>query len=93
MYYQTFVVVIDYNFIPFFKVSSKYDSLKSKASDDINALEKSVHELKEEVSDNEVRENEVVPKLQRRIAELETMLEAAEDDAEAQKKLAAELGN
>lgn len=64
-----------------------------KSSDDINALEKSLHELKEEASENEALENEVVPKLQRRIAELETMLEAAEEDAEAQKKLASEMGN
>lgn len=56
-------------------------------------MEISVQELKEEASQIEAHENEVVPKLQRRITELETMLEAAEEDAESQKKLAEELGN
>lgn len=76
----------------YFQVNSKYDSLKLSSRENENALEKSIHELKEEAKQIEAHENEVVPILQRRIAELETMLEAAEEDAESQKKLAAELG-
>lgn len=78
--------------LKYFQVNSKYDSLKLNARENENALEKSIHELREEAKQIESHENEVVPKLQRRIAELETMLEAAEEDAESQKKLAVQLG-
>lgn len=73
-------------------MNSKYDSLKLKSRENENSFEKSLHELREEAKQIEAHENEIVPKLQRKISELETMLEAAEEDAEAQKKLAADLG-
>lgn len=52
-----------------------------------------MNDLKDESRLIESEENSMVPSLERRIIELETMLEAAEEDAEAQKKLAEELGN
>lgn len=66
--------------------------MKLKTDNQVNALEKTIEDLKEETSQIEAHENEVVPKLQEKIAELEAMLEAAEEDAEAQKNLAKELG-
>lgn len=66
--------------------------LKLKSGEEIHLLENSIQEIKEEAIQNTAHENEVVPKLQRRITELETMLEVAEEDAESQKKLAEELG-
>lgn len=71
---------------------NKYDSLKLKSGEEIHSLEISLQERIEEASQIEAHENEVVPKLQRRITELETMLVVAEEDAEYQKKLTQELG-
>ncbi|KAJ8962809.1 hypothetical protein NQ318_001209 [Aromia moschata] len=73
------------------EVNNKYDLLKIKTSEQVEKLEKSLEEFKEESRQIEFEENSIIPGLERKISELETMLEAAEEDAEAQKKLAAEL--
>lgn len=74
------------------EVNSKYDTLKVKTCEQIQKLEKTLEDFKEETRVLEQEQRDAVPKLERKIVELETMLEAAEEDAEAQKKLAAELG-
>ncbi|KAG5897303.1 hypothetical protein JTB14_011466 [Gonioctena quinquepunctata] len=73
------------------EVKNKYELLKLKTGEQIENLERSLEDMKEESRIMESEENGLVPGLERRIAELETMLEAAEEDAEAQKKLAEEL--
>ncbi|KAJ8983396.1 hypothetical protein NQ317_010489 [Molorchus minor] len=73
------------------EANNKYGLLKIKTSQHVERLEKTLEELKEESRQMESEENSLVPSLERKISELETMLEAAEDDAEAQKKLAVEL--
>nr|CAH7713945.1 unnamed protein product [Callosobruchus chinensis] len=73
------------------KVNDKYNLLKMQTSEQIEKLEKTVEEFKEESRQIMSEEHSAVPKLERKIAALETMLEAAQEDAEAQKKLAAEL--
>lgn len=74
------------------EVNSKYDTLKIKTGEQIQKLEKTLEDVKEETRVQEQEQRDAVPKLERKIVELETMLEAAEEDAEAQKKLAEELG-
>lgn len=74
------------------EVNNKYDLLKIKTCEQVEKLEKTVEECKEESRQIESEENSIIPGLERKITELETMLEAAEEDAEAQKKLAVELG-
>lgn len=66
--------------------------LKLKCSGEVNDLEKTIDDLKQHNNQRETHENEVIPNLKRQISELKTMLIAAEEDAEAQKKLATELG-
>nr|CAI5865444.1 unnamed protein product [Callosobruchus analis] len=73
------------------KVNDKYNLLKMKTSEQIEKLEKTVEDFKEESRQLMSEEHSAVPKLERKIAALETMLEAAQEDAEAQKKLATEL--
>ncbi|XP_023016891.2 mitotic arrest-deficient 1 [Leptinotarsa decemlineata] len=73
------------------EANNKYELMKLKTSEKIEDLEKSMEEMKEESRIAESDENGIIPGLERRIAELENMLEAAEEDAEAQKKLAEEL--
>ncbi|KAJ8972305.1 hypothetical protein NQ314_000220 [Rhamnusium bicolor] len=73
------------------EVNNKYQLLKIKTSEQVEKLEKSLEEFKEESRLIESEENSIIPGLERKIAELETMLEAAEEDAEAQKNLAVEL--
>ncbi|XP_028154002.1 mitotic spindle assembly checkpoint protein MAD1 isoform X2 [Diabrotica virgifera virgifera] len=72
--------------------NKKYDMLKITTSEEVQKLESSLLDVKEESRQMESEENGIVPTLERKIRELETMLEAAEEDAEAHKKLADELG-
>ncbi|CAG9834259.1 unnamed protein product [Diabrotica balteata] len=72
--------------------NKKYDMLKVTTSEEVQKLESSLLDIKEESRQMESEENGIVPSLERKIRELETMLEAAEQDAEAHKKLADELG-
>ncbi|XP_057656026.1 mitotic spindle assembly checkpoint protein MAD1 [Diorhabda carinulata] len=74
------------------KVNNKYELLKINTNHSTDMLEKSLIEMKEANKSMECVEKGVIPGLERRIQELETMLEAAEEDAEAQKKLVEELG-
>ncbi|XP_018579293.1 mitotic spindle assembly checkpoint protein MAD1-like [Anoplophora glabripennis] len=73
------------------EVNNKYDLLKIKNCEQVEKLEKTLEECKEESRQIESEENSIIPGLERKITELESMLEAAEEDAEAQKKLAEEL--
>ncbi|CAG9821072.1 unnamed protein product [Phaedon cochleariae] len=73
------------------EVHNKYQQLKIRSNEEIETLEKSIEDMKEETRHMESEENGIVSGLERRITQLETMLEAAEEDAEAQKKLADEL--
>lgn len=74
------------------EVNNRYDLLKIKTCEQVEKLEKTLEECKEESRQIESEENSIIPGLERKIIGLETMLEAAEEDAEAQKKLAVELG-
>lgn len=74
------------------EVTSKYELLKINTTHNADMLEKSLTEMKDANKLKECVAKGVIPGLEKRIRELETMLEAAEEDAEAQKKLVEELG-
>lgn len=74
------------------ELTSKYDRLKTSSEKKIMLLDNEVAELKEHSQTASSTGNSEICKLQQNIRELEGMLQAAEEDANAQKKLAAELG-
>lgn len=66
--------------------------MKVATDEEIMAFEKEVADLKNDLHCANTEGSNDSFKLKRRIEELEYVLHAAEEDAEAQKKLAAELG-
>ncbi|XP_063921477.1 mitotic spindle assembly checkpoint protein MAD1 [Zophobas morio] len=72
-------------------VNNKYSMLKVRKDEEIEELEKSLTEMKEESRLFDGEENAEIILLNRKLAELQMMLDAAEEDAEAQKKLVLEL--
>lgn len=66
--------------------------MKVQKDEEIQELEKSLSEMKEESRLFDGEENTEIVSLNRRLAELQMMLDAAEQDADAQKKLVLELG-
>lgn len=74
------------------ELKNKYDLLKLANDSRTEDLEKSLTEIKEESRYFEGQESIEVSRLNRRIVELESVLQAAEEDGEAHKKLALELG-
>jgi hypothetical protein len=75
------------------QINSKCSMLKVRKDEEIEELEKSLSEMKEESRLYDGEENAEIITLNRKLAELQIMLDAAEEDAEAQKKLVHEFGN
>ncbi|CAG9863182.1 unnamed protein product [Phyllotreta striolata] len=75
------------------EIKCKYDLLKINSAKEIEMLQNSSSNSKEESTESDIEESAVVASLNRRITELETMLESAEDDAETQKQYVKELSS
>ncbi|XP_066249239.1 mitotic spindle assembly checkpoint protein MAD1 [Euwallacea similis] len=73
------------------ELKNKYDKLKTGTEKKIFVLEKEVADLQDQSQTSSSDGNMEVYRLKQNIAELETMLEAVQEDAAAQKKLASEL--
>ncbi|KAH0815712.1 hypothetical protein GEV33_007078 [Tenebrio molitor] len=73
------------------QINSKCSMLKVRKDEEIEELEKSLSEMKEESRLYDGEENAEIITLNRKLAELQIMLDAAEEDAEAQKKLVHEF--
>ncbi|XP_060523090.1 mitotic spindle assembly checkpoint protein MAD1 [Cylas formicarius] len=72
-------------------LKEKYEQLKSSSEEQILRLQRDISVIKEETQNSQLEDNIESSKLKRRVAELESVLKAAEEDAESQKKLASEL--
>lgn len=72
---------------------NQYHVLKQNTNKRIEELEKCFNELKEKSESDSNQKDEAILNLNQKITELEVVLHAAEEDAEAQKKLSKELGS
>lgn len=68
-----------------------YESLKSKFTERVEELEKLLNDIKEERSLQEEEYQNEIRELKRKLTENDTVLKAAQLDAEAQQKLNDEL--
>ncbi|KAK4884262.1 hypothetical protein RN001_000533 [Aquatica leii] len=76
----------------FGQLQTKYDSLKIDTDKRIEELEKNLANLKSDVVVESDHRTDEISNLKTKVLELESLLEAVQQDSEAHKKLSAELG-